>query len=262
MQIADRVSLWGGKKSPLPPGARWVEYLESTGTQHINLGFLRNDFPDMSIDVKFTKCSYVNNYVYNAGLIGWCEGSNGNATGVKISSDGILLRDARHSIGTTTLTGTPPVDIEGTLSYNGATINGTSVTDYTLSVSYSALYYPCGLFCFSSSETCTPKGYDTNRGIGKGRCHYIKVRSGNLVVRDFRPIAIGTTGYMLDLVSGEHLPYGNAGTGDFIVGPDAPAMTGGGYKRLCVKRSHRRSSQHSARFWRAAHLPRTWKEVA
>ena len=43
---------------------------------------------------------------------------------------------------------------------------------------------------------------------------------GNLI-RDFRPIAIGDKGYMLDLGGGEHLPYGNKGTGnDFIIGPD------------------------------------------
>ena len=45
------------------------------------------------------------------------------------------------------------------------------------------------------------------------------------IIRDFRPIAIGASGYMLDLISGEYLQYGNAGTGDFVIGPDAPAPT-------------------------------------
>jgi hypothetical protein len=58
------------------------------------------------------------------------------------------------------------------------------------------------------------------------RIHKLKVVVNSTLVRDFRPIAIGNTGYMLDLVSGEYLPYGNKGTDDFTIGPDtnAPAI--------------------------------------
>jgi hypothetical protein len=52
------------------------------------------------------------------------------------------------------------------------------------------------------------------------------VFKNGILVRDFRPVAIGTTGYMLDLLTGDYLPYGNKGTGDFVIGPDtnAPAI--------------------------------------
>lgn len=39
-----------------------------------------------------------------------------------------------------------------------------------------------------------------------------------VIVRDFIPVRIGTTGYMYDKVSGKL--FGNAGTGSFILGPD------------------------------------------
>ena len=202
-----------GKEGVIP-----VEYLESTGTQYMNLGFKRDDVPNITIEVKFTHCPYLDNYVYDRGLMGWCEGSNGNATGLKVAQDGIWLRDARNSAGTIVINATPPVDIEATLSYNGSVVNGIVISDYRMSLSYSALNYPFGLWCFSSSVDCEPKGAGTNRGIGKGRCHYLRVFSGDSLVHDFRPVRIGSTGYMLDLITGELI--GNAGTGDFLIGRD------------------------------------------
>jgi uncharacterized membrane protein len=58
---------------------------------------------------------------------------------------------------------------------------------------------------------------------GRNRLAKFSIYRSGTLVRDFRPIAIGTTGYMLDLVSGEYLPYGNKGTGDFVLGPDKNA---------------------------------------
>lgn len=50
------------------------------------------------------------------------------------------------------------------------------------------------------------------------RCYGCKIYDGSNVVRDFIPVRKGTTGYMYDKVS-EQL-FGNAGSGDFILGPD------------------------------------------
>lgn len=41
---------------------------------------------------------------------------------------------------------------------------------------------------------------------------------GDSLVRDFIPVRVGTVGYMFDRVSGQL--FGNAGTGDFVLGPD------------------------------------------
>ena len=40
------------------------------------------------------------------------------------------------------------------------------------------------------------------------------------LVRDFIPVRVGRVGYLFDRVSGEYLPFGNKGTGSFILGPD------------------------------------------
>ena len=70
------------------------------------------------------------------------------------------------------------------------------------------------------------------------------------------PVRKGDVGYMYDKVSGKL--FSNAGTGAFILGPDAVPASGGGCNRRCIRRSYRRS-------WRASTLfsPRhLWKEVA
>ena len=64
---------------------------------------------------------------------------------------------------------------------------------------------------------------------------------------------------MYDEVSGTFCAS-TSGT-SFVAGPDASAANGGrgmGYKRQCVRSSHRRSWRPSARFC----SPRLWKEVA
>jgi hypothetical protein len=51
-----------------------------------------------------------------------------------------------------------------------------------------------------------------------GRIYYLKVLNGNQPVFDAIPVRVGQVGYMYDKVSGQL--FGNAGTGDFILGPD------------------------------------------
>lgn len=51
-----------------------------------------------------------------------------------------------------------------------------------------------------------------------GRIRSFKLMSGNTPVLDLIPVRIGQVGYMYDRVSGQL--FGNAGTGDFILGPD------------------------------------------
>ena len=50
------------------------------------------------------------------------------------------------------------------------------------------------------------------------RIYSWSVREGNALVRDFIPVRKGTVGYLYDRVSGKL--FGNAGTGDFVVGLD------------------------------------------
>ena len=51
-----------------------------------------------------------------------------------------------------------------------------------------------------------------------GRIRYFRLVSGNTTIFDLIPVRVGQVGYMYDRVSGQL--FGNAGTGDFILGPD------------------------------------------
>ena len=253
MQIADRVSLWAGKKSPLPPGARWVEYLESTRTQWIDTGVLGK--PTTIAEATFI---WPETATGDGVLLGCRNNSISDPRFILIMTNARML--VQVGAGANWLT-------SGYGPYSAATLY-TARSEFVAS---SIKFYLNGRLEISANRALG----DTNKTLyvfannsttidsyANARLYGLKIWQDGTLARDFRPIAIDTTGYLLDLVSGEHLPYGNKGTGELIVGPDAPAMTGGGYKRLCVKRSHRRSSRPSARSWHAAHLPRTWKEVA
>lgn len=51
-----------------------------------------------------------------------------------------------------------------------------------------------------------------------GRMYYMKINIAGELVRDYIPVRVGQVGYLYDKVSGEL--FANAGTGDFILGPD------------------------------------------
>lgn len=50
------------------------------------------------------------------------------------------------------------------------------------------------------------------------KLYSMTMTSGGVLVRDYIPVRVGTIGYLYDKVSGQL--FGNAGTGDFILGPD------------------------------------------
>lgn len=52
----------------------------------------------------------------------------------------------------------------------------------------------------------------------KGAIYFVKLYHDGILVRDFIPVRVGNVGYMYDEVSGQL--FGNAGTGEFILGPD------------------------------------------
>jgi hypothetical protein len=61
-------------------------------------------------------------------------------------------------------------------------------------------------------------GAINNITIHKGRIYGAQIFKNDILIFDGIPVRIGTTGYMYDKVSGQL--FGNAGTGDFILGPD------------------------------------------
>lgn len=205
MLIGARMALWGGKRSPLPPGARWVEYLESTGTQYIDTGVLIDTSTD-TVEITFMPHAETSGY---QAYYGTDETGNGqfslrkNTNGNNIQ----VLKNAAVSAGITADEKWHTVKV----TPNKAIVDGIDIA-----LSQADAQYTKSLMLFARTTTV-----DTITAYAKCRIASFEIYRNNILVRDFRPIAIGATGYMLDMVSGEYLQYGNAGTGDFTLGPDA-----------------------------------------
>lgn len=50
------------------------------------------------------------------------------------------------------------------------------------------------------------------------KVYSFKIWQNGTLVRDYIPVRKGTVGYLYDRVT--HKLFGNAGTGDFVIGPD------------------------------------------
>ena len=58
----------------------------------------------------------------------------------------------------------------------------------------------------------------SSRWYAKCRVSLLRIYSNGVLVRDFIPVRKGTVGYLYDRVSGKL--FGNAGSGDFVLGQD------------------------------------------
>lgn len=218
MLIAARNEFAVGKRI-LPPGARWVEYLQSTGTQWIDTGYVPNEktvftFDYMSLKASGTpfECPF-----------GTQNGSIQNRFYLVIGMQLALSYNINgYSAANALNSNTWPKDKRGVVVFDATTrkfyIDGALIdTDRT------TLGLPTTtLALFARKSGVSPNTYCY------GRIYEAIIEEQGKVLHRFRPIAIGTTGYMLDLVSGEYLPYGNQGTGAFVIGPDKVSSAGGG----------------------------------
>ena len=192
------------EEPPLPYDAE-VEYLESTGTQYIDLGITAEATDVIIIDYEYTalpntlkgvfgsrstssagKVTIYNGYTGGNHPILCALGSNSN---VIINSTPITQQ--RYKI---------IVDIpNGSANINNTSYNVGTYTENTVNLH---------LFTISTGGTIMSPAA-------------MKCYSLNIGTRmDLIPVRVGTVGYMYDRVSGQLL--GNDGTGDFIVGPDIP----------------------------------------
>lgn len=221
MQIADRVSLWGGKRLPFDAE---VEYLESTGTQYIDTGVLGSN----ALAFHLTAKAQVSNSNFFCG----CIGSNGASEMQRLigaASGGVVyyvLQRGEFSIHgrnrivadgnwhTYKLSSTEAVIDSDTKS--SGTISDCNRTFLLFAVVSAAGVVSCGKCCISAC----------------------KIWDNGVLVRDYISVRKDTVGAIYDRrgvggMNPDGSPrtdgmYFNRGTGAFAVGPDAPAMTGGG----------------------------------
>lgn len=208
MQIAARNAFTTGGGAPLPYDAE-VEYLESTGTQWIDTGYVLRSGDSIS-------CSFE---ILSNSSIGVLLGSRQSANSMNISS-GIgnsfeLICDYNNSsyssyrattstrapVGRYTVVLSPTVrSIEGVLDVSNATVNA---DDFTTNGNC-LIFYGSGSF------------WTTNKFVGK--MYSFRMSHNGSLVRDFIPVRVGSEGAMYDRVSGQL--FRNQGTGAFVIGPD------------------------------------------
>lgn len=172
-----------------------VEYLESTGTQYIDTEVTPNQ--DIRLDLKFKNVTTQSGkYLFGSGS------STTDCIRAYIRNNGLWrFGGASYSA---TLTGTSMRTI--TMDKVGVTLDGVSHN------------YSGTVGTFSSPVTIKFFAGATGNIPISTRIYYFRVSDNGSLVLDLIPVRCGTTGYMYDRVSGTL--FGNAGTGDFIVGAD------------------------------------------
>lgn len=234
-----------------------VEYLESTGTQYVDTGYRMNNNCRIELLVSAETTTGISRNVF---------GCRTSFASKNFSSNSVPLYgytvDFNNS-NTTAYRVTVPVDTRF-IAHIVADKDERTIYNETTGATIATNATPCPdvFTCDYSAYLFHTSGSPFQSHMMVGRMYFVKMWDNGVLVRDFIPVRFTnengvTEGAMFDKVSGTL--FRNAGTGAFVIGPDASAANGGGgYKRQCVRRSHTRSWRPSARFY----SPRLWKEVA
>lgn len=208
--MINRRRVYGGGKEPLPQGAVRIEYLQGWINQYIDtMLFVSNSNLEIRTTVKrdaphyaeFAICGNQDNHdgrfvfgIYQNYVYGFSRnGSNGenNVTSATIQYDQpiniVLKYDYTNAVKT--------LNVDGTIT-SASYVRSITNSNQTVK-----------LFCDGGKKY-----------YFEGKIYNISLYSDDVKLRDFIPVRIGTTGYMYDKVSKQL--FGNAGTGDFILGPD------------------------------------------
>ena len=201
------LKLFGDRKmvKQLPYDAE-VEYLESTGTQCVDTGVI------IPPDVDFEFTGSIVSDIANGCVFGesyefmWGPSNPGYA--LVTTADGSIY--LRYGNPASTVVGLTNIGLANTFTAcidgNAFKVNGLLVGTVDRISSFDI---PVSMFVFR--RNCTS---DNNPSFSAIRINNLKF--GTLF--DFIPVRVGDVGYMYDRVSGQL--FGNAGTGEFIIGPD------------------------------------------
>lgn len=209
--IATMLRLRKSSSEPVPPPGpvlpydAEIEYLESTGTQWIDTGVIPQ-FPDSLTYI--ARVSYPNTTTrqimgrQGSFYFGVVNGKFQSGQGGTTTTNVVVSANVFHDIECNITSTTPSHN--GTYAYN---VDGTSGS-ITITFQNQPTDGTIWIFCANDANTL--------RGSNKISSFVIK-RNG-VTLRDFIPVRVGQVGMLYDRVS-EQL-YGNAGTGDFVLGAD------------------------------------------
>lgn len=180
-----------------------IEYLGSTGTQWIDTGII----PKTNTKAQFR---FINSVVTGDCILGYTDENDKKSWrffnySLKAYLDLPGANNTRNRIYGGTINAGVLYNLEIGNIYVKNLSTGTNIISGTASPSFVGIN--------------TIRLNNGGKGISsKNYFYYVKIFEGSSLVRDMIPVRVGQTGYMYDKVS-EQL-FGNAGTGDFILGPD------------------------------------------
>lgn len=192
----------------MPEGVIPVEYLHSSGTAYIDTGIectsrLKVQFEGLvTTDVNASICGGISNASGSTYFRHHWSPNKTNFYWIQRSSSSNAF--VRSSYSTDTWYNVTIDPVNGVASINGVSDTFTKITNlYTTNQNY---------FIFVRKAE---SGATQTR---PGRFKFFKIWNNGALVRDFIPVRVGTIGYMYDKVSKQL--FENAGTGDFVLGPD------------------------------------------
>ena len=205
----------------LPTGAKKIEYLESTGTQYIDMLYNAST-TFCHVEGRFSFTSFTKsgvgqdvNFIIPFGAFNNCCPIDLYIPVTDNTSTSIGIE-----VGTTYST-----------SISGGTISLNTPFSFDLKAESNNLYGNCNGMTFNGTSYSGNLSTNSMRlfashhissgvyAYAKIKCYYFKCYSsaGNLV-RDFNPVRVGEVGYLYDKVS--KTLFGNEGSGSFTLGPD------------------------------------------
>ena len=206
MLINLRNALMAGKRLPYDSE---VEYLESTGTQWIDTGI-----SGAEQNLIITAGVRINTYSAYAGAFGNYASESANSFRLILTSsnNGQAYANCGYKTSSSHIISNFSLRNWHTVILNGAEdICFCDGVEYTKSNRYIQ----------GTANTNTIKLF-TSGGAASGtwskQFSEFKVELNGTLLQDLIPVRKGTIGYMYDRVSGQL--FGNAGTGDFVLGPD------------------------------------------
>lgn len=192
---------------PIPANATRIRYLGSTGTQYVDTGVMAGPNTRSETDIAVT---WGSNTVLALSGCGTSRHTFGRdwASSPRNANFYIGLGGTNYDTGVllSSLSGRHTYWIDATLGKGGF-----DDTEFSISATVSENEFTSLLLAQRQTATAI-RGQMTARLYG---CRYYQ---SGVLVRDFVPVRIGQTGYLFDRVSGQL--FGNAGTGDFVLGPD------------------------------------------
>ena len=209
------IGKWTQKPNPayvVPDGYTQLEYIESTGTQYIDTNFTPNQDTRVVLDHVFTSSTLVSGfgarYGYNTNGFVYCAELNSD-TSKSYVQYGAIYQSSANLDGFNRHT----VDFNKNLFYQ----DGTQI--YSFDISTFTVSLPILLFAYNDSTVPI---------ISSGmRCYSSKIYDNGTLIRDFIPAKRNSDSVigLYDIVNGVF--YTNAGTGEFVAGPEVPQTIDG-----------------------------------